>query len=150
MTITAAKPKTKCCLNPSARPIHNISCNTTSDLQRLPTGVILTVVNRKLVANNWGVHRGVNWAQALRGVVVPVQSQVGGVESCPLSRAHVYLQGDHSSATVNCQVWIVYERDKARMVRIYAVTIWDFEEKSIRTFNSAAKTGIRLCPQNGL
>lgn len=68
------------------------------------------MVNRKLVADDWRVYIGVNRAHTLRGVVVPVQSQVGGVEACPLSRAHVNLQGDHSGAAVNCHVRIVYER----------------------------------------
>lgn len=39
------------------------------------------MVNRELVTDDGRVHTGVERAQALRGVVVPVQSQVGGVEA---------------------------------------------------------------------
>lgn len=55
--------------------------HTPPDLQRMATGIILTVVNRKLVTDNWRIHSGVDGAQAVRGVVVPIQSQVGGVEA---------------------------------------------------------------------
>lgn len=90
--------------------LFNIFYQTASDLQRLATGIILTVVNRKLVTDDWRVHAGVDRALALCHVVVPIQSQVCGVEACPLSRAQVDLQGDGVGATVDCQVRIVYER----------------------------------------
>lgn len=89
----------------------NLLYKTTPDLQRLSTGVILTVVNRQLIADDWRVHAAVNGAQAVRDVVVPVQSQVRGVETCPLSRAQVDLQGDHRRAAVNRHVWIVFKRE---------------------------------------
>lgn len=72
------------------------------------------MVNRKLVTDDWRVHAGVDRALALCRVVVPVQSQVCGVEACPLSCAQVDLQSDSVGATVNCQVRIVYERREER------------------------------------
>lgn len=74
---------------------------TFSDLQRLAAGVVLAVVDRKLVADHRRVHAGVNRAQAVRIVMVAIQSQVGGVETGPLGTAQVHLQGDHSGATVH-------------------------------------------------
>lgn len=55
------------------------------------------------------VHSGVNGAQAIWDVVVPIQSQVSGVETGPLSCAQIDLQSDHCGATVNCQIWVIYE-----------------------------------------
>ena len=57
----------------------------------MAAGVLLTVVNRKLVTDNCRVHTVVDGALALCGVVLPVQSQVCGVEACPLSCAQVDL-----------------------------------------------------------
>lgn len=74
------------------------------DLQRVAAGVALTVVNRKLVAEDRRVHTGVDGALALCDVVFPVQSQVCGVEARPLSRACVDLQGDHTGAAVDHHV----------------------------------------------
>lgn len=65
------------------------------------------MVDRKLVADHWRVHVGVNRAQAVRGVVFPVQSQVAGVEAGPLGAAQVNLQGDHGGAAVHSQVRVV-------------------------------------------
>lgn len=61
--------------------LQSIFYQKPSDLQRLATGVILTVVNRKLVTDDWRVHTGVDSALTLGPVVVPVQSQVCGVEA---------------------------------------------------------------------
>lgn len=81
-------------------------------LQRVATWVILTVVNRKLVVDDWRVHTGVNGAQAIWEVAVPVQSKVSGVEARPLSCAQIDLQSDHRGATVNCQIWVIYETQR--------------------------------------
>lgn len=62
------------------------------------------MVDGKLVADHRRVHAVVNRAQAVRDVVVPVQSQVAGVEAGPLGAAQVNLQGDHSGAAVHSQV----------------------------------------------
>lgn len=72
-----------------------------SDLQRLSTGVVLTVVDGKLIADDRRVHAAVDGAQAVGDVVLPVQGQVRGVEARPLGRAQVDLQGDRGSATVD-------------------------------------------------
>lgn len=72
------------------------------------------MVDRKQVTDDWRVHTGVDGALALRGVVVPVHSQVCGVEAGPLSRAQVDLQGDCTGATVNHHVRIVYEIRRRR------------------------------------
>lgn len=74
---------------------------TTSDLQRLPTGVFLAVVHRKLIADDRRVHTAVDGSQAVGDVVLPIQGQVCGVETRPLGRAQVDLQGDRGSAAVN-------------------------------------------------
>ncbi|KAF3847736.1 hypothetical protein F7725_020764 [Dissostichus mawsoni] len=66
-------------------------CGVADQPQRLAAGVLLTVVNRKLVTDNCRVHTVVDGALALGGVVLPVQSQVCGVEACPLSCAQVDL-----------------------------------------------------------
>lgn len=65
------------------------------------------MVNGELVPEDGRVHAGVDGAVALRGVVVPVQSQVRGVEAGPLGRAQVDLQGDGAGAADDDQVRII-------------------------------------------
>jgi len=80
---------------------------TPSDLQRLATGVIVTVVHMKLITDDRGVYTSVNRALALCIVMVSIECQVGGIVACPLSRAHVDLEGYHAGATVDYQIRVV-------------------------------------------
>lgn len=65
------------------------------------------MVDRKLEADHWRGHTGVNSAQAARDVMVPIQSQVTGVEAGPLGAAQVNFQGDHGGTAVHSQVRVV-------------------------------------------
>lgn len=80
---------------------------TRPHLQGLATGVVVSVVDRERVADDWGVHAGVQGALALAGVVVPIQSQIRVVETGPLSCAHVDLQRDCAGAAVHHHVRVV-------------------------------------------
>lgn len=75
-----------------------------NDLQRLATGIILAVVDRKLEMDDRGIHIGVDRALARCISVLPIQCQVCGIEAGPLSCAYVDVQGDHADATLNHQV----------------------------------------------
>lgn len=77
---------------------------TCSDLQRLAAGVVLTIVHRKIVTDDRRVYAIIHGAQTCSFVVIPIESQRGGVEACPLGRAQVDLDGYHAGATSYRQI----------------------------------------------
>lgn len=73
------------------------------------------MVDCQLVADDRWVHTGVNGSPALCVIALPVQSQAIGVKACPVSGAQVYLQRDHTGATLYHQIIVVLKKMKVLM-----------------------------------